>query len=271
MNLTTWILNLSFWKVSRLTGKFRLFLTSDHSVHFGPRIIEPAQIHQHAIVPIIRNRDFILQAPANDALVTTLVIGILQRLDPSTPGLKALIVTPTADIARMFHKTITTFGRYMKFDIDSCLGAESMHDDISRISAKQPHILIASVEGAVLLIQNHAICNTSLALYCAFDGNELFPSIQEEGSPRDPRMMVIRNFMLENTQKIIVLTRITKRAAELMSEILHCPITLIVPDESVGVELSMSSLKGMIFSKLWHQPARIFLILYDEQKHLTDM
>ena len=164
--------------------------------------------------------------------MTTLAIGILQRLDPSTPGLKALIVTPTADVGEMFHKTITIFGRYMKFDIDSCLGEESMIDDISRISTKQPHILIASVEGAVTLIQNNAICNTSLALYCAFDGNKLFPSIQEEGSARDPRMMVIRNFLLENTQKLIVFTRITKRAAELMSEIMHCPITLIVPDES---------------------------------------
>lgn len=166
--------------------------------------------------------------------MTTLTIGILQRLDPSTPGLKALIVTPTADVAREFHETFKTFGRYMTFEIDSCLGEEAMDDDISRINHKEPHILIASVDGAVALIQNHAIHNTSLALYCSFDGNKLFTSLQEEDAPRDPRMMVIRHFLQENTQKLMVLTRITKRVADLMSEILHLPITLIVPDESNG-------------------------------------
>jgi ATP-dependent RNA helicase len=60
---------------------------------------KPSDLQQRAIVPLVQGRDVIAVSPSGTGSTSTLVIGLLQRLDPSQHVLQALIVAPTRELA----------------------------------------------------------------------------------------------------------------------------------------------------------------------------
>lgn len=165
--------------------------------------------------------------------MTAVSIGVLQRVDASVPALQALILAHN-DIARTFQATMKRLSRYMNLRID-VVDDRSSPEDLERIRSCPAPILIATVEGTLSLIQQQQrggiMNNTSLLIYCSYDGNKLFPHLQDDNSPRDPRMMAIRHWLPEGVQHLIILSKITKRAATLAKEVLHDPIHVILPIE----------------------------------------
>lgn len=171
----------------------------------------------------------ILQAPPTEDRLPAVSIGILQRVDASVHGLQALILAHN-DVARALHTTFKSLSRYMNLRID-IFDDESCSEEIETIRSWPAPILIATVEGALTLIQCGALNNSSLRVYWSYDGNKLFPQLHDDKVLRDPGMMAIRHWLPEDVQRVILFSKFTKSAATLTREIMLDPIVILSPDE----------------------------------------
>ena len=169
----------------------------------------------------------ILQAPPTEDRLPAVSIGILQRVDASVHGLQALILAHN-DVARGLQATFKSLSRYMDLRID-IFDDESCSGEIERIRSWPAPILIATVEGALTLIQCGALDNSLLKVYWSYDGNKLFPQLHDDKVPRDPGMMAIRHWLPEDVQRVILFSQFTKSAAALTREIMLDPIIILSP------------------------------------------
>ena len=83
---------------------------------------EPTPIQLAAIPPLLEGRDLIGQAQTGTGKTAAFMLPLLQRLDPSTRGVKALILAPTRELAKQVtdagkalaqkssHKIISVYG-----------------------------------------------------------------------------------------------------------------------------------------------------------------
>ena len=87
----------------------------------------PCGIQKRGIVPILDGKHTIAVYGPREGKTTTFAITTLQKIDPETPGCQALVLTASCDQARMFHKTITDLGDYLKVTSHACVsGTESL-------------------------------------------------------------------------------------------------------------------------------------------------
>ena len=61
---------------------------------------EPTPIQVAAIPPLLEGRDLIGQAQTGTGKTAAFMLPLLQRLDQSTKGVKALILSPTRELAK---------------------------------------------------------------------------------------------------------------------------------------------------------------------------
>ncbi|CAE6441758.1 unnamed protein product [Rhizoctonia solani] len=71
---------------------------------------KPSAIQQCAILPIIRGRNVLAQAPPDSGKTTALAISILQVIDTKLSHIQALVFTSTAETATTFQKAINNLG-----------------------------------------------------------------------------------------------------------------------------------------------------------------
>jgi superfamily II DNA/RNA helicase len=85
---------------------------------------KPSDLQQLAIVPLVQGRDVIAVSPSGTGCTSTLVIGLLQRLDPSQHVLQALIVAPTRELSHAIGKLVESLGQYMNIRVHVVTGGQ---------------------------------------------------------------------------------------------------------------------------------------------------
>ncbi|CAE7229146.1 unnamed protein product [Rhizoctonia solani] len=88
----------------------------------GPQysVAEPSAIQQCAILPMIRGRNVIAQAPANDGKTTALAISVLHLIDATLPHTQALIFTSTGEAANGFKQIVNKLQSYSSLGCYVC-------------------------------------------------------------------------------------------------------------------------------------------------------
>ena len=72
----------------------------------------PSEIQQHAVVPIIRGQDTIIQCAPGAGATTAMVLGLLQRVDINIVGCQALVLCCTGESAGMVHASIRALSEF---------------------------------------------------------------------------------------------------------------------------------------------------------------
>jgi len=94
---------------------------------------KPSAIQQRAIMPLVKGHDIIAQAQSGTGKTATFTIGILQRLDFSSPECQALILAPTRELAQQIQKVVVALGDYLNAKCHACIGGTRVSDDISKL------------------------------------------------------------------------------------------------------------------------------------------
>jgi len=94
---------------------------------------KPSAIQQRAIMPLVKGHDIIAQAQSGTGKTATFTIGILQRLDFSTPDCQALILAPTRELAQQIQKVVVALGDYLTAKCHACIGGTRVSDDIGKL------------------------------------------------------------------------------------------------------------------------------------------
>lgn len=193
---------------------------------FRIRLEKPSIIHQHGVMPIIRGRDCILQAPPSIARMTTFCIAIIQRLDMTINGTQALILTSSPENVKAFHETIVALGQ--KADVNAYICGDN-NDEI-QLSQTPPHIIIGTVESIQGAITRGKLGKNDLRLYCLDDAQQLLTYRDGKasfGSPLDS----IYKWLPKDIQVIVASSAIADDTVEMIKEIMTRSIAIAVPEE----------------------------------------
>jgi len=181
---------------------------------------KPSKIHQHGVIPIIRGRDCILLAPPNIHRMTTLCIGVLQRVDISVSGLQAVILANTDADAQEFRGIIDVL----------CRGDPNVSQDTT-VRLRPTHVLVGTEE----LIHNMIIQQTAnsddVKIYCVDDGEKVF-SRHSNDIPLSPALQSIHGWLPKDVQVVVALSTISDDVVDVTMQVMsHGPMTIAVHEE----------------------------------------
>jgi ATP-dependent RNA helicase RhlE len=108
----------------------------------------PTPIQSQAIPPVLAGRDLLGIAQTGTGKTAAFALPILQRLaaKPQAPrrrSCRALILSPTRELASQIHASFTSYGRHLGLSAMTVFGGVGMHDQIRRL-ARGVDIVVAT-------------------------------------------------------------------------------------------------------------------------------
>ncbi|MDH4110999.1 MAG: DEAD/DEAH box helicase, partial [Gammaproteobacteria bacterium] len=110
----------------------------------GYREVTPIQ--QQTIPLVLAGRDILAGAQTGTGKTAGFTLPLLQRLDASAParrGVRALILTPTRELAAQVRASVRDYGRYLRFRSVEVYGGVSIRPQITELR-KNPEIVVAT-------------------------------------------------------------------------------------------------------------------------------
>src|ERR1700740_2841962 len=108
---------------------------------------QPTDIQRAAIPEILTGKDVLATAQTGTGKTAAFCLPILHMLHStnasSSEGLRALVLTPTRELAVQIDSSLRAYGRYLPLRSSVVMGGVSMNGQIGALR-KQPHILVAT-------------------------------------------------------------------------------------------------------------------------------
>jgi ATP-dependent RNA helicase CshB len=102
---------------------------------------------QETVIPkILKGNDVIVEAKTGSGKTHAYLLPILERLDESSQTLQAMIIAPTAELARQIHlflRDLIAFSQE-KIDVRLFVGGSNRQDEIDQLQKSQPQIAIGT-------------------------------------------------------------------------------------------------------------------------------
>ena len=93
----------------------------------------PTAIQAQAIPHLLAGRDVVGQAQTGTGKTAAFSLPILERIDPKSPAVQALILTPTRELAMQVCQAIRTFTDDRRIKVLTIYGGQSIEQQISRL------------------------------------------------------------------------------------------------------------------------------------------
>ncbi|MDF1653503.1 MAG: DEAD/DEAH box helicase, partial [Coxiellaceae bacterium] len=119
----------------------------------------PTPVQQKAIPAIIEGRDIIAAAQTGTGKTAGFTLPLLQRLQTKPTEkrrVRALILTPTRELAAQVHESVQTYGKHLPFKAIAVFGGVSINPQISKLR-KGTEIVIATPGRLLDLVGQRAI------------------------------------------------------------------------------------------------------------------
>jgi len=185
---------------------------------------KPSKVHQHGVVPIIRGRDCILLAPPGIHRMTTLCIGVLQRVDMSVRGAQAILLANNDVAAREFRRIVDAL---CPVDVN-----ESTETKLS-----PTHVLIGTDGPIRDMISKQAVNSDNIKIYCVDDGEKVFSRRPGQNEPLNPALQTLHSWLPNDVQIVVALSTMTDDVVEVTRQIMSHPMTIAVHDEEAQEEV----------------------------------
>jgi len=90
---------------------------------------KPSVIQQRGILPILTQKDTIIQAQSGTGKTGTFTISALQLLDPKLAHNQILILAPTRELAQQIYRVARGLSEHLKPTIHECIGGTDVRHD----------------------------------------------------------------------------------------------------------------------------------------------
>jgi superfamily II DNA/RNA helicase len=156
--------------------------------------------------------------------MTTLCIGILQRVDISNKRTQALILVNTNSDAQQFRQIIN----------DLCHGDTDVNANTTT-TLRPTTILINTVNVVHDMIVHQTINSEDVKICCFDDGEKVFnrqsqSSGHMSGVQLSPALQSIHNWLPGDVQMVVTLSTITGDVMEVTAQVMSHPMTIVVYD-----------------------------------------
>lgn len=144
-----------------------------------------------------------IDAPASDDRMTTLCIGVLQRLDATLTIPQALIVAHDYQTVRHINDTLSRLGQYMEFSSRLLTSSSISADEKRGILEDPPSIIIVTVEAFMAFMQDKVVDCCHLTMLCVEDASKSFPAMLHDATPESDTS-IIGSWLTTDPQRVIL-------------------------------------------------------------------
>lgn len=195
---------------------------------------EPTPIQVQAIPHLLKNRDLLGIAQTGTGKTAAFALPLLQKLEmDKKPGMgkspKALILTPTRELASQIHENIVGYSRYLSVTSTVVFGGVGKNPQIKALRSGVD-ILIAT-PGRLLDLMNEKFIDLSQIEVLILDEAD---RMLDMGFIRDIRRIV--SFTPKSRQTLLFSATMPDTISSLSSSMLKDPVRVEVTPESTTVE-----------------------------------
>lgn len=105
---------------------------------------KPTPIQERSIPSILKGQDLVASAPTGTGKTAAFVLPILHKLsEQKARKTRALILTPTRELASQITKATHTYGKFLHFNVANLVGGMPYHQQIKDL-ARGPDVIVAT-------------------------------------------------------------------------------------------------------------------------------
>uniref|UniRef100_A0A8C1T5A5 RNA helicase n=1 Tax=Cyprinus carpio TaxID=7962 RepID=A0A8C1T5A5_CYPCA len=189
---------------------------------------KPSAIQQRAILPCIKGYDVIAQAQSGTGKTATFAISILQHIDVEMKATQAMVLAPTRELAQQIQKVVLALGDYMGASCHACIGGTNVRNDVQKLQADVPHIVVGTpgrfnnllYANAPKYIKMFALDEADEMLSRGFK-DQIYEIFQKLGT---------------DTQVILLSATMPQEVLEVTTKFMRDPIRILVKKEELTLE-----------------------------------
>lgn len=133
---------------------------------------KPSAVQQRAILPIIKQRDVIVQSQSGTGKTCVFTLGALQTIDVALREPQVLILSPTRELAEQTQKVCLALGDYMQVKVHCCIGGRNVNDDIFKLE-HGTHIVSGTPGRVYDMIQRRTFSTKSIKMLILDEADEM--------------------------------------------------------------------------------------------------
>lgn len=122
---------------------------------------KPSPIQEEAVPVALTGRDVLARAKNGTGKTAAFIIPTLQRVNPKSSKIQALILVPTRELALQTSQVCKTLGKHLGVNVMVTTGGTGLKDDIIRLN-EPVHILIGT-PGRILDLASRGVADLSNA------------------------------------------------------------------------------------------------------------
>ncbi|MGB5347063.1 MAG: DEAD/DEAH box helicase [Woeseia sp.] len=189
-------------------------------------------IQQRAIPPILEGRDILASAQTGTGKTAGFTLPLLQRLNESTKKngtLRALILTPTRELAAQVEESVREYGRFLPYRSTMIFGGVSINPQITKLR-RGVDIVVATPGRLLDHMQQRTIDLSSVELLVLDEADRML----DMGFIRDMRK--IFKVLPAKRQTMLFSATFSNEIRSLAADLLHKPVEVEVAPRNTTAE-----------------------------------
>ncbi len=196
---------------------------------------EPTPVQERAIPLILQGRDMLAGAQTGTGKTAGFALPLLQILYnqplPKKPHpIRALILTPTRELAKQVYDSFRTYGKHLPLFSEVVFGGVSIHSQIKRL--QQGSDILVATPGRLLDLLYQKQVNLSQVQFFVLDEAD---RMLDMGFIRDIRKVI--DMLPEQRQNLLFSATYSKEIKVLAGQLLNNPVEVAVARENVAADL----------------------------------
>lgn len=234
----------------------------------------PTPIQQQAIPPVLNRRDILGCAQTGTGKTAAFALPILQLLTESksaqNKNIKALIVTPTRELAIQIQESFTEYGKHLPLKNAVIFGGVNQNPQVGRLR-NGVDILVATPGRLIDLVQQKIISLKDIEIFVLDEADRML----DMGFIHDIRKIL--QLLPQKRQNLFFSATMPKPIQELANTILRQPVKVEVTPESTTAETVQQSVyfvdkenKIKLLHELTKNQIKESVLVFTRTKHGAD-
>lgn len=191
----------------------------------------PSPIQKKGIKPMLNKRDVIAQAQSGTGKTGCFTVGTLARIDPTKPGVQALILSPTRELSMQTKNVIDGIGTFVKgFKSQLLVGGTSTDETIKGLIEDKPSVVVGCPGRVYDMLRRKKLHPNTLRLIILDEADEMLSSGFKE------QIYNIFQFMPSDIQVGLFTATLPHDLMSLTEKFMRNPVKVLVKAEQLTLE-----------------------------------
>ena len=191
----------------------------------------PSPIQKKGIKPMLNKRDVIAQAQSGTGKTGCFTVGTLARIDPSKPGVQALILSPTRELSMQTKNVIDGIGTFVQgFKSQLLVGGTSTDETIKGLVENKPTVVVGCPGRVYDMLRRKKLHPNTLRLIILDEADEMLSSGFKE------QIYNIFQFMPSEIQVGLFTATLPHDLMSLTEKFMRNPVKVLVKAEQLTLE-----------------------------------